>query len=198
MAKKTSKSSKRYLASFKLDKFNKLQQKEFIEKEPEQIKDHISSENATKCQCSGMRRFRSNFKKKNLPENDNEKPESKSLRKNSSLLLREHNMSYRISGRNYHSVSRKITKMLIIVSTVFLVLNLPLHAFQLYTFLVMRLRSKENQKYYCYEHYIKDICYHIFFTSFSCNFLLYSISGVKFRNEIKKLIYKIFRIKPQI
>ena len=121
-----------------------------------------------------------------------QEPKKAETRKTSSLRFNR-GMSFRISSSKTNSVSRKITKMLIIVSTTFLILNLPVHSFNLYTYLVVRKRK--NKSYNCVEDYLRIIFYEIFHTSFSCNFLLYSISGITFRNECKKLIHKVLRIK---
>lgn len=102
-------------------------------------------------------------------------------------------MSFRISGPRTNSVSAKISKMLIIVSTTFLILNLPIHSFNIYIFLTRKFLNKGD--YTCIENYVRNIFNNLFFSSFSCNFLLYSISGVSFRNEFKRIVFKILRIK---
>ena len=121
----------------------------------------------------------------------------------------QNRMSFRIAGPRTNSVSRKITKMLIIVSSTFLVLNLPIHTFNIYIY-VSRSYEEHSEKdiewsnstiisnsmgYTCKESNIRSIVNNIFYTSFSCNFLLYSISGVTFRNECKRLRFKLLRVK---
>lgn len=105
-------------------------------------------------------------------------------------------MSFRISGSRSNSVSTKISKMLIIVSTTFLILNLPIHSFNIYVFLTRRFFNKGD--YSCIENYLRNIFNNLFFSSFSCNFLLYSISGVSFRNEFKRILHKLIPIKKKI
>lgn len=105
-------------------------------------------------------------------------------------------MSFRISGSRSNSVSTKISKMLIIVSTTFLILNLPIHSFNIYVFLTRRFFNKGD--YSCIENYLRNIFNNLFFSSFSCNFLLYSISGVSFRNEFKRILLKLIPIKKKI
>lgn len=102
-------------------------------------------------------------------------------------------MSFRISGPRTNSVSAKISKMLIFVSTTFLLLNLPTHSFNIYIFITRRFFG-ENE-YSCIENYLHCIFNNLFFSAFSCNFLLYSISGVSFRNEFKRIVFKLLRIK---
>lgn len=104
--------------------------------------------------------------------------------------------SFRHGGRNQSkSVSRKITKMLILVSSIFLLLNFPIHSFNVY--IHCRYLYGNDDKYSVYERNTREIFDLLFYTSFSCNFLLYSISGVTFRSEFKRLLFKILRIKVQ-
>lgn len=105
-------------------------------------------------------------------------------------------MSFRVSGPKAQTVSRKITKMLVIISISFLILNTPLYFFNVYFYFEKKNRPEEP--YSCMEHSLLRLFFLFHWTSFSCNFLLYSISGVMFRNELKKLIYQIFRIKPGV
>jgi hypothetical protein len=102
-------------------------------------------------------------------------------------------MSFRISNSRTNSVSARISKMLIIVSSTFLLLNLPIHSFNVYIFITRQIFKFGD--YSCMENYIRNIFDNLFFSSFSCNFLLYSISGVSFRNEFKRIVLKLFRIK---
>lgn len=108
--------------------------------------------------------------------------------------------SYRHGGaQQTKSVSRRVTKMLILVSSVFLLLNFPVHAYNLYVYYKVSL-LKIHDPYAQFspnliEFNLEEIVLIIFFTSFSCNFLLYSISGVTFRTEFKRLFFKIVRVK---
>jgi len=102
---------------------------------------------------------------------------------------------HQFSKHRTNSISRKVTKMLMIVSSTFLILNLPVHTFNIY--INIRVYLNGCDKYSSTEHYLKEIFDNIFYTSFACNFLLYSISGVMFRTELKCLIRKFFKLKKK-
>lgn len=93
------------------------------------------------------------------------------------------------SSRNRSQV--KVTKMLLVVSTMFVVLNLPSHAIRVYNTLqrfinpayltsraLLQAQSVSNFIYYC---------------NFSVNFFLYSMCGRNFRNALSTLILKLKR-----
>lgn len=118
-----------------------------------------------------------------------------SWRSNSQSTMGRAN-SFRYGGRNQSkSVSRKITKMLILVSSIFLLLNFPIHSFNVY--IHVRARITREEQISRLDGNIREIFCLLFYTSFSCNFLLYSISGVTFRSEFKRLLFKLLRIKNQ-
>jgi hypothetical protein len=101
--------------------------------------------------------------------------------------------SMQVAGPRF--LSHKITKMLIIVSSTFLVLNLPIHLFNIYVYIRFKFNLNSSASLTSLEYAAYDIVTHIFSTSFSCNFLLYSISGKKFRTELKMFVYKLFNLK---
>jgi hypothetical protein len=109
--------------------------------------------------------------------------------------------SFRIGGPKTNSVSRRVTKMVIIVSLIFLMLNLPLHVFNIYISVRSSCsgqNSGQHQDLTQVEGFLTDIIQAMFFSSFSCNFLLYSISGVTFRTEIHRLLMKLFCLKKSL
>lgn len=182
---------------------------------------NASNNNITKNKKDTKRRFSFGRREKKNSEdhfNVNVMEGRRSIRPNEinggnrSLMNRS---SFRHGGRQNRSVSRKVTKMLILVSTIFIVLNFPIHAYTVYIFIRNTLRNSNNyyatnvinatnstqieqlESYSKLDSNIFEICFIIFCTSFSCNFLLYSISGVTFRNEFKRLLFKLLRIKYQ-
>jgi hypothetical protein len=98
--------------------------------------------------------------------------------------------SFRIGGPKTNSVSRRVTKMVIFVSLVFLMLNLPIHLYNI--FISVRVYCDRNPDLTVWEAFANEITQAIFYTSFSCNFLLYSISGATFRTEITRLFLRPF------
>lgn len=104
--------------------------------------------------------------------------------------------SFRIGGAKTNSVSRRVTKMLIVVSSIFLLLNLPMHSFNVYILIKNFYNGNKTGFKHTQEETLVVILFQAFFyTSFSCNFLLYSLSGVTFRTECKRLFVKLFRVK---
>jgi hypothetical protein len=118
------------------------------------------------------------------------------LSKRQSVFFRKNTENSITSGSIFNSsntsMSLKVTKMLICVSTVFLLLNLPFHSFKLYLYVRVR---KTGEEYSGAESCIYDFFQNIFYASFSCNFFLYSISGSVFRNEFKSFISSIIKKK---
>ncbi len=116
----------------------------------------------------------------------------------------------RISSARPNSVSKRVTKMLIIVSSVFLILNLPIHTINIYSSLSSinppQDSNSTNSTIFIDSESTETgtivvianrISIFLFYTSFSCNFLLYSISGAMFRTEIKRLFMKLIKIRPR-
>ncbi|XP_066592432.1 thyrotropin-releasing hormone receptor [Prorops nasuta] len=79
------------------------------------------------------------------------------------------------------SSQTKITKMLLIVSSVFLCFNLPAYVIRLLVFLKIEVPEMEvTQK----------ICYLLFNTNFGINFALYCASGQNFRRAMAGMFYR--------
>ena len=96
----------------------------------------------------------------------------KSSQKNKRLNSHDINCAdSRIINSKTNIVSRKVTKMLIVLSTTFLILNLPIHSFNIY--INIRILLTEKEFYYPIESDLKEIFDSIFYTSFSCNFFLF-------------------------
>uniref|UniRef100_A0A182SU78 G-protein coupled receptors family 1 profile domain-containing protein n=1 Tax=Anopheles maculatus TaxID=74869 RepID=A0A182SU78_9DIPT len=75
----------------------------------------------------------------------------------------------------------KVTKMLLIVSSVFVCLNLPSY--------VMRVRAFVETSHSYLTVLVQYYCYLFFITNFGINFILYCISGQNFR----KAVIEMFR-----
>nr|QVK45780.1 G protein-coupled receptor [Proales similis] len=101
--------------------------------------------------------------------------------------------SLRISNARVTLISKRVTKMLILISSTFLLLNLPYLIFTVATFITVRIDNRQHLTNA--EGFFEIIARNFFYTTFSCNFLLYSISGTTFRNELKAVITKMFRLK---
>lgn len=177
----------------------------------------INSKNQTlesSSNCFNCKNFRRNeFKSKQITKNScvvtamrnnssvkiKREDEKKNSAELSSLLGKKSDFrartSFRIGGSKTNSVSRKVTKMLIVVSTTFLILNLPVHSINVY--IAIRIFITGKNFIYPVEFELREIFHSLFYTSFSCNFLLYSISGATFRTEFKKLLFNMFKLKSK-
>ncbi|KAF5278116.1 hypothetical protein FQR65_LT03632 [Abscondita terminalis] len=81
-----------------------------------------------------------------------------------------------------------MTKMLLVVSTVCLCLNLPSYLMRVLTYLI-ELKLIENINiplFLTVQHY----CLQIFNTNFGINFVLYCISGQNFRKAVQSIFCK--------
>lgn len=114
--------------------------------------------------------------------------------------------------------SIRVTRMLVLVSTCFLILNAPAHlcviALKIHTVIhdptlhdsTIHINNEfHNQTKHSHEHVIEDqlaihilylavlITQFISYASYSINFFLYSFSGIAFRKSLRQLIYKFRR-----
>ncbi|XP_046395353.1 uncharacterized protein LOC124162760 [Ischnura elegans] len=95
----------------------------------------------------------------------------------------------RSSTRNLVSTrtQQSITKMLLLISTVFVLLNLPSYVIRLYIFLFFSLwKQRAPTSLWCLQQFFMLLYY----TNFSINFLLYSMCGATFRRCLWQLIRK--------
>lgn len=83
----------------------------------------------------------------------------------------------------------KITKMLLLVSTVFLLLNLPHHSIRIYV-LVANYTNGGQYRGTVTEWLVQQIFLFLYYTNFSINLLLYSAGGRNFRKAFKRLAGK--------
>jgi len=77
--------------------------------------------------------------------------------------------------------------MLLLVSTVFLLLNIPSHVVRVYVF----FRSTVDPAYVPARLLVlvQKITQHLFYVNFATNFLLYSVSGKTFRRATYRLVW---------
>jgi hypothetical protein len=86
------------------------------------------------------------------------------------------------SSSNESLASRQITQMLLVVSTTFLVLNLPSHAFRVHHF-VVGLLHKQFSPSQTYAD-CQMIFQYVYYLNFATNFFLYSLCGRNFRRAL--------------
>ncbi|XP_026673255.1 thyrotropin-releasing hormone receptor [Ceratina calcarata] len=85
-----------------------------------------------------------------------------------------------------YSLQTKITKMLLVVSTVFLCFNLPAYVLRIHAF----LHFQENQIASRSLEMAQQVCNLLFNTNFGINFILYCATGQNFRNTIRSIFFK--------
>jgi hypothetical protein len=98
------------------------------------------------------------------------------------------------TNTSFKSTERQMTIMLVSVSVTFIILTLPYSIYQLY----FRITYKQA-KHSCFEKDLNRIVIALADLNHAINFILYCITGKKFRNELKVYIdpcRKVFSINP--
>uniref|UniRef100_T1HBL6 G-protein coupled receptors family 1 profile domain-containing protein n=1 Tax=Rhodnius prolixus TaxID=13249 RepID=T1HBL6_RHOPR len=83
------------------------------------------------------------------------------------------------------SSQTKVTEMLLVVSTVFIILNLPSYVVRVWIYLTDTHNVGTEQKVTMYV--LQQYCNILFNTNFGINFALYCISGQNFRRALLSL-----------
>ena len=94
----------------------------------------------------------------------------------SSTYVLHNLLECRLRRFKYH---RRITKMLLTISTAFLVLNTPMHLLKIYYFFLSTDETSDEKN--SIESMIEMLTFYLFYTNFSINFFLYSLCGKNFR-----------------
>nr|XP_034195962.1 thyrotropin-releasing hormone receptor-like [Osmia lignaria]XP_034195964.1 thyrotropin-releasing hormone receptor-like [Osmia lignaria]XP_034195965.1 thyrotropin-releasing hormone receptor-like [Osmia lignaria]XP_034195966.1 thyrotropin-releasing hormone receptor-like [Osmia lignaria] len=97
----------------------------------------------------------------------------------------------RSSSRNLVSTrnQQSITKMLLLISTVFILLNLPSYVIRLCVFFFTLARKNTPDLLWCLQQFFMLLYY----TNFSINFLLYAMCGITFRRCLQQLLRKLLK-----
>ena len=82
----------------------------------------------------------------------------------------------------------RVTRTLVLVSTTFLVLNLPSHTLRLYNLIYTTAHPKDLLTVSIQHYFIQEIANFLYYTTFSCNFILYSLYGKHFQQNLKLLL----------
>ncbi|XP_033745053.1 cysteinyl leukotriene receptor 2-like [Pecten maximus] len=79
----------------------------------------------------------------------------------------------------------RVTRTLILVSTTFLVLNLPSHVRRLYTLIIYTTTQQHTEMY----HYLlQEITQLLYYSTFSVNFFLYALYGKHFQSSLRLML----------
>ncbi|CAL8074619.1 unnamed protein product [Orchesella dallaii] len=108
-------------------------------------------------------------------------------------VVRERISSHHPASNNAAEV--RVTKTLLLVSTVFLVLNLPAHAIRCAHRIQALRGTSEGQDFLEAAQVWTNI---LFNTNFAVNFLLYCVSGRNFRKSLKNIILRKFSRAPTV
>ncbi|XP_031839009.2 uncharacterized protein LOC116429807 [Nomia melanderi] len=81
------------------------------------------------------------------------------------------------------------TKTLLLISTVFILLNLPSYVIRLCVFFFTLAHKNKPDLLWCLQQFFMLLYY----TNFSINFLLYAMCGVTFRRCLQQLMRKVFK-----
>ncbi|XP_062619731.1 probable G-protein coupled receptor 139 [Saccostrea cucullata] len=88
----------------------------------------------------------------------------------------------------------RVTRTLLLVSTTFLVLNLPSHVFKLSTLISAHLHPSNAYNISMAQYLIQEISQLLYYTSFSMNFFLYALYGKHFQRSLS-FMYESLRLK---
>ncbi|KAJ1529235.1 hypothetical protein ONE63_006037 [Megalurothrips usitatus] len=88
---------------------------------------------------------------------------------------------------------QNITKMLLLISSVFIVLNLPSHMFRVYLSIAAFTGSNMDMGTSPALLFGQQVAMLLYYTNFSINFLLYSMCGIHFRRCLWQLVRNVGR-----
>ena len=91
--------------------------------------------------------------------------------------------------KSMKSAENQLTTMLLLVTTLFLVLIFPSYIRFIYAAFV----KTDTPSKFADSLLISEIIYHLYVTNSGINFLLYCISGQKFRNDLKEIVCWIWK-----
>ena len=86
------------------------------------------------------------------------------------------------TNSTYNRLQMKVTKMMLMVSSVFLLCNIPSHVARLYSLF---------QPPTCTFLYTQKMLLIVYYSNFSFNFILYNMSGTLFRNELSRFAKRV-------
>ena len=82
----------------------------------------------------------------------------------------------------------RVTRTLLLVSTTFLFLNLPSHVIRLYNLIIATNSSRSNFSLSMKFFFIQEVASMLYYTTFSCNFVLYTLFGRNFKSSLRAIL----------
>ena len=87
-----------------------------------------------------------------------------------------------------YKVQLRITRLLVLVSATFLVLNLPSHTMRLYNLIVVTAQKVEYLEVSVVQYFLHELSLLLYYCTFSCNFILYAMAGHNFKRTLKGIL----------
>lgn len=84
----------------------------------------------------------------------------------------------------------RVTRTLLLVSTTFLILNLPSHVMRLYG-LIINATAQASQEIQIYHYIAQEVTQLLYYSTFSVNFFLYALYGKHFQTSLKLMFKSI-------
>ena len=94
----------------------------------------------------------------------------------------KHKTAHNTAGQN------RVTKMLLVVSSIFLLLNLPAHTIRIYFFIAAFINPDYRPPTIMLS--LQKLFTYLYYVNFSINFFLYSLCGNNFRKSLWHLIHR--------
>ena len=94
----------------------------------------------------------------------------------------KHQTAHNTAGQN------RVTKMLLVVSSIFLLLNLPAHTIRIYFFIAAFINPDYRPPTIMLS--LQKLFTYLYYVNFSINFFLYSLCGNNFRKSLWHLIHR--------
>ena len=92
----------------------------------------------------------------------------------------------RMTGKQRSLTQIRVARTLFVVSLIFIFLNLPSHAIRLYN--LIDTTTSENPSVSIEFYFFQELTVMLYYTTFSCNFVLYTLFGRNFKNSLLMLI----------
>ena len=97
------------------------------------------------------------------------------------------NKESEVREKTMKSAENQLTKMLLLVTTLFLVLLIPTY----FRFIYLTLVKRDTPAKFAGSFLFFHITHKLYSTNNGINFSLYCVSGQKFRNDLKEILYCI-------
>lgn len=137
--------------------------------------------------CSPKTKERPSRQMKHHRTNSEQRCESsKDFRERGRTGLFRNVTAVRRSGANRANHQVRVTRTLLFVSSTFLFLNLPAHVLRLYNLIAFATSSVPivSDKFFFFQ----EITAMLYYTTFSCNFFLYTLFGRNFKQSLASIL----------